>query len=832
MLIITRPAGLAVALVVAWVAAASIRAATQRAATGRVALTQAAMVRSVIYSAAAAIIAVLLTLIGGPVAHGLLALAAAGAGIWLTVELYRRERVGRARRAVLVMLRSAAWLLLLALVGGLAWERVIMTWEKPILVVLLDHSRSMAIVDPPADDQPERSRAALVQAAVDDSETLIERLGELNDVRLYGFGTQLEPVERWGSVPVAPVTRLADALQTAGELRTGRGRPAAAIVVISDGAENVADATALRQVAADLADQRTAIYGVGVGPEPGRTPLVELDPLVLPPRIGVRDHLEMTVRGRVQGCVGHTLPVDVFWDDQPAAADEATIGYAIQHLDVAFDLLPPGPGVHRVAARVRLPDSLGGHQFFTSGVVDVVADEIRVAYVERVPSNESKFIVRAWDEDERFAVARVYLSGIEAGAGGAQRILESLAGQDVIVLGRVGSQLAHAVLQSLADAVVEHGAGLLISGGRGVLSNRNYVDSPLATVSPVQLVDSQSGLTGQLRFVPTDAGLRHPVLEHASRAQASKQPETAMNERAAWLALPPFGSAAQLGPPKPVAEVLGADGAGRPLLVAQEVGRGRCLAAAWESTWPWVLASDDGRQMHDRLWRQAVIWLANRRPRAWVSVDRPQYVLAALAGGQQQIHIHAGISGLDDQTAATGLDGLRVSLRLKQVGAPQPTSAPQPLSVEHTERGWTAMLPSPRGESTALAAGGYELEFFVRTERQDADAAASPPGGPVSEYTARTRFDVVAEDIELRLPTANLALLRSTAEQTASCGGRYGDLTHLSAILSEFTAHDQRQRIMTPIRYDLIERDPWGLLAWLLILLGCEWAIRKRGGLS
>lgn len=848
----TEPGGLALALGGACVALAVMR----KARTGG-----APWMRTVpILTVAAG--GMLLAGFGGPAAHALLGMLALAGGGWLTTALYRREAaaVSVGRRSVLMAVRLCAWIVLLTLLARPAWERVEISWDRPVLAVLLDHSSSMAITDQAGSSGPQISRAARANAVMAQARATIDRLDELYDVRLRRFGARLEPTSAWRITPEAPLTALARALRDARELRSAKGQPPRAILIISDGAEKVGDAAAVRQAGEDLASQRLALLAVGVGPEAGQTPLVEFEPLLVPPRVGLRDTLHVPVSGRVQGCRGQILEVEVLWDDRLVAAAPVRIDYEIQHMTPVFDLLSPGPGTHRLLVRVELPAALGGQRFTTSEVVDVAGDPVRVLYVEHLPRTESAFVTRAWRADSNLEVTRHLLFADNSGENAVasekgfshQRVGRSLAESwsdyDVVVLGHVRPRLTMKAEAALAQAVTRRGVGLLLGGGQELLNSGEYTHTPLGDLSPTHLSAGELGDSGEVRFIPTDAGLRHPVLQRAaSGAEDADRLEAGAiqaDESAAWAQLPPLGGAATLGRPKPAAVVLASDEAGRPLLVAHEVGRGRCIIAAWESTWPWALASEEGSAIHRRVWRQMVVWLANRRPRAWVLTDRPEYTLAALADADQRVRIRAGLSGVNLAPSA-GLEErflhqrptltLRRCEQAEQQPAARTDSPTSGVSVPLVQTGneWTAELPDPPGLLPALTPGTYMLEFSARLTDADGNTSARPSAtGPTEELNVRTQFVIVAEDVEQRAPTADLSLLRAAAERTSAAGGRYCDIAALPQVLEELSRKDERRRVATRVRYDVVEREPWGLLLWLVFVLGTEWTLRKRSGLA
>ena len=742
---------------------------------------------------------------GGSALLGVMALASA---CLLTNVLYRRQadRLGAPARVGLVTLRCFSWIVLLVLLARPAWDWESVAWQKPLLVVLLDQSDSMSIADRDG-QQTEATRAETANAALRRAREAIGRLDELYELRLRAVGTGGDALSAWEVAPGAPISALAVTLREASALRSRHGAPPAAVVLVSDGADNVSPAGELRRVAAELARQGTALLAVGVGPAPGRMPLVELEPLVVPARLGVRDRLRVPVSARVQGCVGASITLELLWDDTSIDSRTRVIDYEIQHVGDDFDVVPPEPGLHRLTARITLPRELGGTTFQTSTVVDVRDEGVRVLWLEGTPRVEATFAARALAGQPRLELTRRFTL--------SESNSESTdwSDYDVVVLGDIPTTLSDGALRALNEAVTAHGVGLLLVGGRGFFNDSSFESDAFATVSPTTLVHDEFGLAGPIEFVPTAAGLHHPILLGAADSM-----KDAAAAGGGWGALPPLGGAALLGEPKPVAVVLAEDGRHHPLLVAQEAGRGRCVAAAWESTWPWALASDEGTAVHRHLWRQLIEWLANRRPQAWVLADQPEYSAASLASAQQQIIVRAGISGLADDGAAWKTN---VAARLVLTNGDERTE----LALERRGDQWVAELTGDTVGRTLLSPGRHELEFSVRP-------AELTPEHRAEALEARSAFTIVETQLEHRAPTANLRLLRAAAEETVAHGGAYRDVRELPDLLANLARTDRRQQVWTRQRYAAAGREPWTMLVALVVLLSVEWGVRKRVGLA
>ncbi len=766
----------------------------------------------------------------------LLAWFAAGATVTLT---YRREavRLGRSAARACAAARTIVWVVLLVLVARPQWNRTVVEWDKPLLAVVLDDTRSMAIVDRERSDG--RSRARIANEALAAAGTRLARLERFFELRFVAVGDAQPVADGWRIVPGAPASPVGAALRRAAQARSTHGAAPVAIVLVSDGAENVASPQVLREIGGQLASQKTALIALGVGPAAGTAPMVRFEPLVVPGRVGSRDRLRIPVVARVEGCAGHELELEVAWGSEVAATRHVAIGKTPARIDEEFELRAPGVGLHRLGVVARLPAALGGDTFETSVIVDVRDDRMHVLVVEAQPRNAMAFAVRAIAGDPRFDLAQRLLLAPSGAAAPGDDV--SWADYDVVVLGSVPARrLGRDGIRALVEAVRDGGVGLMLAGGRSFFHDAAYNGSLLEEISPVEFRAKKPSGDYRPRLRPTPAGLRHPIL----RGIAGDA------EHALWDRLPPLGGAARFGPTKALAVVLATDEDGRPLLVAQEAGRGRVVAAAWDSIWTWALDSDEGLAAHHRLWRQLLGWLANRRPVAWIVTDRSEYARDALATGRQTVRIRAGLSGGERPGASNEVAAaFQASLRLRRAappatapasrraagsGPPSPVRAaaatperPRPIPLRREGNDWVASLPRDLPEGTPLEGGAYELELTI--ERGGGERG---PEAGHDVFTARTGFAVRAVDLELTEPTANLALLRELAAMTQTVGGGYHPVEEVAGVADELLQHDQRRRIDHERSYDPVARHPWTLLVVAVAALTAEWVIRKRGGLA
>lgn len=751
-------------------------------------------------------------------APGLLLAVAMVAGLRLVLEFARWSAgaLSPSPRLLLGLLRLCAWAIVLVLVGRPACEREQYVWRKPLLVVLLDQSESLALADAEQPSRVERVRAAVEQAA-----DVRNRVRELFDVQPLGFGVKVEQQADWSVQPHARTTALAAALQRAAAARSSRGEPPAAVLVISDGAENAADATSVIDAADELRNRGISLIAAGVGPPPGATPIVELDPLVVPGRVGWRDQLAVDVRARIHGCVGRAIEVALLWNGVPTDSRSVKIDAAVQSITEQLDTTPPGRGVHRLTARVTVPAEPAPARFDVSTMVAVDAEHLRVLYLDRVPRSESAFIFRALQADELIKITRQFL--FDGGFVELDLRPEYWSGFDAIVLGDVPlTQMPPMLFESLVTAVREQGTGLLLAGGTTMFAQREVAQTALATVSPAALGQTLAAEPDRMQVVPRSTARQHPVLRGVDEVLSSLSDHSPPPD--VWAELPPI-PVIPLDAVQPLVTAILADARGRPVLVAHEIGRGRCAATGCVETWPWALASAAGRSLHEHFWRQLIVWLANRRPEAWVLSDRQRYVESVLESGGDGIRIRAGIGGVEPVVA----DSLKPTLtvqRLPDDGAEPNVAAPRiPVAVTRIGEEWQAKYPS--ADAPPLTPGAYELRFVAQPTGMSTHAALRG-----ETLVARNRFEVVAAGRELLPPTADLRLLRQAAAQTAEVGGAYHPIEELPTALERLTVEDRRTRAQRRHRYELTADDPWGVVVWLVICLGLEWAVRKRVGLG
>lgn len=786
------------------------------------------------------------------VGYALLLMGGMLAAACATVESYRRvlSSEGILLRILLVGGRTSAWVLLLILAGRPAWDWIAVEWRKPRLSVLLDDSLSMSIDDAaltgtpvgfsttsqptsgPATSmaatrtaaRPIRSgarglsRAEIVNDQIRRLRGEIGKLAKYFDVHVSGLGPKATRLgagrranDEWLIEPSRQLTSLAAGIERAANLGANPSSRPHGVLVISDGAENVDGESGVRKIASRLAEAGVALYAVGAGPRASEVRSVEIDPLNLPARIGMHDRLNIQVRARLRGYAGGVATVEVSWADETVGSKAVRLDQPMFRLTSDFEASPPAPGFHRLTARITLGPAFGAESFETHALIEVTQGRTRVLMLEATPRTETAFVTRALLGDERFELTRKFLprkpGGLESEASIPAEMWDDY---DVVLLGSVPRwRLTRRSLMGLLDAVDTRGVGLLLAGGRQLFNDGRFAGTPLEDASPAAFLRTDEIDRWRPRFVPTETGLTHPLMRQSGDPAANAD---------LWRRIPRLAGAADISELKPLATVLADDGAGRPLLATLDYGKGRCVAAAWESTWGWALRSKEGSKLHRTFWRQLAAWLANRRPRAWVTPDELVYPVLALESGQKQVRVRAGVTGLEDVPAGSADASDKTASRPSSGGALRPkltaldpAGNKTPVRLQREGEVWVAEL-------RPTVPGDYELHF----------TAGLVDG---EKLEASSRFTVARFDLEHKTPTANLALLREAAEMTAEQGGRFVRIEALESLLSDLARDDRRTRIERPMLFDPVDRGRWFWLVMMVALLGLEWMLRKRAGL-
>ena len=552
---------------------------------------------------------------------GLIALAGVCAA---ALNLSRQIVLRPSRRLLLAVLRLAGIGIVMVLVLQLEANLLLRRARPPKVAVLLDTSESMSVRDAAGATGTRFDEALrLAQHEVTDALSDGARL-----LWYHARAGQAQPLLR--GLPAADTrpdgpTDLGGAVQQAME---DAGDPAA-IVLITDGKTARHDRLA---DAARLAKQSgVQVFGIWLGStRPAKSVSVRMTEADAYVRLG--DELSLAATVRAEGLAGRTVDVKLFEDDAPEARMEQKVTLAAEQVPVVFRYRPRQPGRHRYRIGVgRVEDAETDLTNVASTTVDVIDDPIRVLYVEGTPRFELKYLNIWLARDPVIDLTTVtrmprggwYVQGnrrhdkIDEGFPVAPAELFEY---DVLIFGdiprsafRQGGDLAETKLMQVAEFVVKRGGGLITLGGQAVYGAGQYQNSVLEQVLPFQIGGRKDyQLPGFFNVIANPTALAHPVMA------LTDDPATT---REAWDDLPRLDGCNIVGDPaaatlglKPAATLLAYryhETKQYPVIATHDVGRGRVLSMAIDTTWRWEMQRQDNEvDNYRKFWGRAVRYVA------------------------------------------------------------------------------------------------------------------------------------------------------------------------------------------------------------------------------
>ncbi|HWE40392.1 MAG TPA: glutamine amidotransferase [Isosphaeraceae bacterium] len=723
----------------------------------------------------------------------LVAIAAIGV-LGVTLWAYRprvREAHG-AWRWVVVGLRLVA--IALCLMACLRPSVVLLRKVKQTaaLVFLLDGSESMAIND----EANNRTRWEVARETMNEAVKAVKkRLPDL-EVKTFLFDSHLRddaPPET--RPPKGKATELGTAFDET--LKRMQGTRIAALALLSDGASNGGPSPL--DMAARLKQHQVPIVAIGFGSESGGAASRDLSAreLVAGPTVFVKNELQVRATVGVRGYPNQDIDVELVAENQaePVAKTKvrAKEGADVITID-SLKYTPQVPGEVKLTLRVRPKDGeliQSNNQIET--YVTVLKGGISVLYVQGPGSPwEKKFTMRALDAAREIQADLRVLFRPAQGDQSELDIGDLARGKfDVYILGDLPADYLTAAQERLIARNVEQGAGLIMLGGRSSFGPGGWGGSPLADILPttVQPTDGQAEPPQGIKVVPNLVGLDNYVLRLApSRAETQR----------AWETLPPLSGANDLGKAKAGAFTLAEAPNGSPLMIGQDVGKGRVLEFAGE-TWVWArdLIHPESRAAHRKFWRQAILWLAHKEDqggdRIKVELDRRRIALG------EKLDVKVTVRDEKDQP----IPDAKLETTVEYLG---PGVKPERLDVFN--QGAEA-----HGTYYATREPG-EYKVTVRGSHRGTDLGSDS-----------VRFLVYQDDRELENPAADRALLRQLASITGGKSLPPEQLDKYIASLGDnLTTEYVRQ---TEYR----AWDNWPFFLLFVLVLSLEWVLRKRKGL-
>ncbi|MEM9915193.1 MAG: vWA domain-containing protein [Planctomycetota bacterium] len=722
----------------------------------------------------------------------------------LAVWAWRRRSVGRGVAAAsgLVMRLIGIGVIGFLLLGPSTLPEQDTDPTRSPVHFLVDASGSMQTQDLHLDengDPVSRYRFALERWL--DADT-IATLEAQHDVRVYSFGDRVratlpevdDATHRQSNV----VESTYDLLSTMNNTQDG------SVVILSDGRDSRdADATAAVQLArARDIDLHTVTLG-------GSTLMRDVSLIATPrqPYLMVNEPGQIDVRLQHINAAGANATLRIREGDEETTRTVTLTDDARLRLDLPIEHDEPGLKVYELSID-QLPGEPEPSNNTQTVFIEVTAERMRVLLLEGQPYWDTKFLAQSLRKDDRLElthITQINRDRQERIVTRADRVaiaprnLEEWAEYDVVILGRgMQNVLSVAAAEALPAYVGERGGRVVLARGRSydaATRNGRAIGRAVAALEPVTWAN---GRRNDTRLTPTDAGRRHPMFAGLMRATGD-----APSPRD----LPTLGRAANLESLKPATRVLAAtarDGDDEDaLLVSMPYGRGMVVALLGEGLWRWSLAGSNDETMagvFDSFWSNAVRWLV-------LGSD-------ADAGQDLSIRLSERSIALEDELLVTVVQrGAAADLEIEAV-VTDPAGKQTSLSLQD----FSGTDQRRTGGYRPTVAGVHTLAVRAvdDTPTNPGDEAIEPVETPFIAYDGNT---------ELLRTAADPALMRSLAVDS---GGEVLSPDNPAALL-EVLSRQQAARFVPPVPEYVWDRG-W-VMALLLIWIGLEWIVRKKGGL-
>lgn len=724
-----------------------------------------------------------------------------GSALVLAWLAYARVPIAltRGMRGLLTGLRALTLVLLIAILLRPVVLVPPAAASNSLLPVLVDVSRSMRLAD---GDGP--SRLDQARQIVRD---LQAKLASEYTIELLTFGESLAAGEVETMAANARRSDLSGALSDLSERH--RHDRMAGVVVLSDGGD-----TSPRERDATARVGDAPVLAVGVGRADGSRDREVLNLTAGEPLLAGAS-VDLSVSATSTGFGTEPVELRISANGRPVEVRRVAPPADGAPIHEVFTVSPP-PDVATVYS-IEIPAAdgeLAAENNRRSVLVPAQSGRRKILMVEGAPGYEHTFLKRALAQDPGLDIEAVVRKGqnddgrdtfyvqaaqgrVAALTGGYPSTRAELFVYDAVIFGNIEADFfTRDQLALTAAFVAERGGGLLVLGARS-FDRQGLSGTPLEEVLPVDLTDRRVAVA-----------LASSPLDPAAANSAALTPDGALHpatrlalsideSRKRWSELPALASVAPVGGPRPGAQVLavapGGGGEPQPLIAAQRYGQGRSLVFAGEASWRWRMMRPATDLSYETIWRQLARWIT-----------------AGAAAPVAIAPLTPTVPGVTERISLTVRDAAFTPIANAEVSLA--VTAPNGES-----RMLTPALSSPQDGRYAVAArfdqpGVYRL-----------DATAARAG--VRLGSASRQVLVGGTDLEMAQPQLNEAVLQRLAGENHGHYLPAARAGELPALLRE-----SRVAAGTPEQRDLWHNG-WSFLA-LVTLLGAEWMLRRRAGLS
>lgn len=765
--------------------------------------------------------------------------------ILLAVYLRESQSAARPWKVLLAAMRLGLVGIILLMLYGWTVQRH--RTDLPDVVVVLDDSASMALVDHYDDkllaaaiDQrlaavklTDRTRVNLAKTLLLERDAaLLAGLAERYNLKFFLAGSAARSVaadrpalvDTLRTLPAdEPASRLGDSIREV--LEAQRGRPTAAIIVLTDGVTT--EGKSLSEAAQYARRKSVPLFLVGLGSDQPTRDL-RLADLLVDEVAFVGDLVNFDFKLAAEGYTGKAI-VRLMATRSVSEGNkegDSTEPQIVAQQEVTLD---PKGGLQNLRLSHR-PDKQGEYEFTLEVTprdgeanidnnrlvrkVTVREEVIRVLLVQAYPNYEfrmlKQMLQRELNRDQpaegktrgfRTVLQEADLEYVETDKT-AERLFpvsrDELFSYDVLIFGDVNpSLLSPSIMQNIYEFATVRGGGVIFVAGPK-FTPLAFRDTPLAPLFPmdldtVRLPDADAIVKDEFRPRLTPLGQASPTMQLADTPAASDK-----LWRDALPGLRWFVTAPNVRPGvRVLAEhptTVGDDGRPLPIICLQFVGAGKVLFHATDETHRWRFRVGDA--YFARYWIQSIRYLCRAKllssgRTAEIDTDRDEY--------RRGDTVALRVRFLDDRLAPQADDGVVIVVE-REAGQRRTVT----LRRNAAERGVF------EGTAGQLADGKYRAWI----------AAPTLTGQPPAK-----EFNIVAPPGELARTRMDTAELTAAAKTSL---GKFYRFANADQLLVDLPRGRQ-------VRIESLPPRPiWNapLLAGLFVLLiAGEWLLRKRVGL-
>ncbi len=724
----------------------------------------------------------------------------------------------RRRIGIVIALRLAALLLAVLAIARPSFASRDSLKVPSTLIILLDGSQSMTIQD----EYGNLSRWDAMQRLMSRCGPLFDQLHDEQNVtvRVHRFAEGVGDYDPQGKADGKRTdfgTALHDLAGTYAQEPMLRG-----LVVLSDGGDNGSNFVATAEAEQWRRKCPVTTFALGKKTTSSHQSDIRMVSIVTEPSpVPVKGKLTVRVVVDAPGFEGRKVPIHLFIEEpgqtEPREVKlpdaEVLLPKALGNEIKLETTAPATPGEIKLTVKIDPQDRevIRTNNDITT-YVTVAKEGLSVLYVEGKHRAWEPKMIREALKDPRIRLTQ-YVRTSEARYTEAERDLFNFEKQryDVLIVGDISARRLcggdQQVMNTIRNLVSNQGMGIVFIGGYESYGNSDWQDYPaLVDLLPVRL--DEKGQVDEVRMLPTEDGLRHYVLRLSDKDTANAD---------LWAKLPKVAMT-RLGTPKAGAKILARadnDKTGKPMLVAQDYGKGRSMAFATDQTWMWWNLGltkhppdNEGQLLDTRFWKQSMLYLAHQEESGddvWINLDS-----RLLAAG----------SKLGFSVGARGKKGEELPNARFEVSVTSPQGNETAVTVSHEPGG-------NRGSFTKTEVPG---EYRVTAR------AFVPKSGGGEEKVGNdrtVRFLVVQDTAELSRQAADPDFLERLSRAGGGKSFRAEDLPRfLQEMKSQPMKSNKPKTDLWP-DWRRTRPSPFLMVFYVLFvaLIGLEWFLRRTWGM-